>query len=1131
MPKRKRDKEEIEEDQPQKRSRNANTPPPPPIAPYVPSDDPFMLIGLEEKNYLDTLNIYMLRGSIVNSTPEAVPINSENIRKALISILDYLTFHSLIDLDKGGILFKLRWTDENQHDHYFAVKEVQWNNNETGTVFNTDYIIESIIHNYEDGPLTRLKSIEGYTFQEFTGFEVDIIRRGEGKVEWSQSRTREWIAVPGDDVADMDFQMEMDEDTGFCQTDRGKYFYKNGYVLHSAKSKNGQCFFACIEQWFQTEKKKFYSKKWKSEIKNEFPDMDINGFECSEENLEKVAKYYNINIEVYKWNFANELFLFRSTRLNGTQYTDPVKILLDDAHYVRYIRKAYREKNGEGEKCPKCNKFFKKEHECRYAKCGACGRFIIKKNMDNHECNINNSNFMAKMEAVKYGKERLFSNVQYLDELDVDKHTIIFDLETHTDPAGKHLVYACGWYHDKTYQSSYGYNCLEKFMHFLKFLPKAQYTVIGYNNAHYDNNFIVSYRIKHKLKTKIVNNNGSGIITIQWTENTGAKIKFIDLLKFYLTGSLKNNCKAFNLPIQKGDFPYDFLNEHKDISYEGPTPEAKYWKELPDNFTIVDKWNLKKECLAYLKLDVMCTYELYKKFATTMFETYHVDMRNFLTLSNMSFEVWSSFVAPNTNLNTSGEWKFDPNVLPRPDVENCEPINIPNAGLFEMIYAATYGGRTFPWKRFYEHPDYEKIMRGEMTYEQIVEFIIQLDVVSQYPAAMERFEYPVGKHRIATEEEIKALNQIKVEKSMLGKLPMGIFKVNFEPNRKLVTPVLPRKEVKTDSYGRKTANGLTWDLTNGEGTYTSIDLEMALESGYKIEFLEGVIWEKKGYVFKNFINLAFAMKVKGEQTGNEALRLIAKIFMNSLYGKMLQKPILDELLVVTNKNEADKFISTKTLTDVVWFKDLEGCAIFKGVNPEYETAIRKPAQFGAFILSYSRRIIYDYMDVLDPLRLTDQIGSLKNAPFYTDTDSLHWLTNTQEMERIKHILSPDKLGYMWNDDKKTLGKVIRAIYLGPKCYLLTYIGKDNKIVTKMKSAGVPYSMLTAEMYEKVLFDHEEQKPKFKEGFKKTLASNWNENDPFQVISYYFKRQFLKSLWEGRFFLDDEFQSSLPYGYE
>jgi hypothetical protein len=116
------------------------------------------------------------------------------------------------------------------------------------------------------------------------------------------------------------------------------------------------------------------------------------------------------------------------------------------------------------------------------------------------------------------------------------------------------------------------------------------------------------------------------------------------------------------------------------------------------------------------------------------------------------------------------------------------------------------------------------------------------------------------------------------------------------PNKALVSAVLPRRDGK----------GLHWDLCNIErGVYNSVDLKRAVEHGYKIvKIHEAVCWTKADNLFKDYIEKVFKMKQEAKKDTPQYT--IAKLLMNSLYGKMLQTPVTEKNCIVTTLNEVQK---------------------------------------------------------------------------------------------------------------------------------------------------------------------------------------------------------------------------------
>lgn len=72
-----------------------------------------------------------------------------------------------------------------------------------------------------------------------------------------------------------------------------------------------------------------------------------------------------------------------------------------------------------------------------------------------------------------------------------------------------------------------------------------------------------------------------------------------------------------------------------------------------------------------------------------------------------------------------------------------------------------------------------------------------------------------------------------------------------------------------------------------EGHYTSMELRRAIADGAAVSILEGVLFTAEP-VLAPFIADLYRMKAEAERSGNGALRHVAKILMNSFYGKFGQ---------------------------------------------------------------------------------------------------------------------------------------------------------------------------------------------------------------------------------------------------
>ena len=92
---------------------------------------------------------------------------------------------------------------------------------------------------------------------------------------------------------------------------------------------------------------------------------------------------------------------------------------------------------------------------------------------------------------------------------------------------------------------------------------------------------------------------------------------FVDSYRL-LPNSLNDLGKAWGCKVQKGTFPYKFVNKDN-LNYIGPTPMAYYEGEKP---VYSDNWNMEQETITYLNADIMVLYQVLEIF-NDVFYTHH----------------------------------------------------------------------------------------------------------------------------------------------------------------------------------------------------------------------------------------------------------------------------------------------------------------------------------------------------------------------------------------------------------------------------------------------------------------------------------------------------------------------------
>ena len=205
-------------------------------------------------------------------------------------------------------------------------------------------------------------------------------------------------------------------------------------------------------------------------------------------------------------------------------------------------------------------------------------------------------------------------------------------------------------------------------------------------------------------------------------------------------------------------------------------------------------------------------------------------------------------------------------------------------------------------------------------------------------------------------------------------------------------------------------------------TLTSVDYELfftqydvsdiTYHDGYKFKRLKGI--------FTNYINYWTNEKIEAKKNNNTALYRIAKLMLNSLYGKFGLNPR------VRSKYP---------------YLDEEGKVKYKLYPEEIRDSIYCPV--ASFITAYSR---YDIITTSQAIRDYTLKTYGEDYLIYNDTDSIHMIRISDE--ELSKIIKMDDylLGYY-----KRESEAVRGIYIRQKCYM--EISPDGKINTTV--AGLP----------------------------------------------------------------------------
>ena len=210
-------------------------------------------------------------------------------------------------------------------------------------------------------------------------------------------------------------------------------------------------------------------------------------------------------------------------------------------------------------------------------------------------------------------------------------------------------------------------------------------------------------------------------------------------------------------------------------------------------------------------------------------------------------------------------------------------------------------------------------------------------------------------------------------------------------------------------------------------TLTSVDLELFFENYdvWDITFHSGWKFRAMNGLFTDYINKWTEKKIEAKKDGNSALYRIAKLMLNSTYGKF-----------GLNGNSRKKYP----------YLAPDGSVKYEMGELEQRKTIYIP--IATFITSYARAYI---------IRSSQKIREYSMAKYgydafiYADTDSLHCLLSADDVNELKKTMDIDdyKLG-AW----KLESTFIRGKYLRQKCYIEQ--GEDEQI--NVTVAGMPKRM-------------------------------------------------------------------------
>jgi len=441
---------------------------------------------------------------------------------------------------------------------------------------------------------------------------------------------------------------------------------------------------------------------------------------------------------------------------------------------------------------------------------------------------------------------------------------LTFDIET-IKVIGKLEPYLICAYNGQDYISSYGKDQKTLFKSFIdqllsKIKPGITY-IYAHNLSGFDGIFIMKHLLEYGKIEPLLFNGKLITIKVLINGNKKSENKTIIFKDSYLLLplSLRKLCTAFKVEAPKTFFPFLLTN----IYYSGVFPKFEYWTGISfskfENLVSEYKnkmWSFEQEAIKYCKLDCQCLHVVLTKFNELIFNEFNININKPLTLPSLAMRIYKTHYMPENSLYQ---------MLGRPEWNIRESYT----GGAVDVYIPHNRITTF--------------------LEKVIIFFKKLyyyDVNSLYPFVMANNNMPIGKP-IAFDGDIRNNDPNAY----------GFFLCKITSPEYLAHPILQRR-IKTPN-GLRTIAGLgSW-----EGWIYSEEMDNAIKYGYQFEIIKGYEF-KKGNLFKDYVLKMYELRLHYPK--GDAMNLIAKLLMNSLYGKFGMKLQSTELAIYNCSTESGK---------------------------------------------------------------------------------------------------------------------------------------------------------------------------------------------------------------------------------
>jgi len=562
---------------------------------------------------------------------------------------------------------------------------------------------------------------------------------------------------------------------------------------------------------------------------------------------------------------------------------------------------------------------------------------------------------------------------------------VTYDLETIYDDKYIGLLkpYSISWTYQHHGYFYMGDDCLERFINFLtERSSDTIFCLLGYNSSRFDNIFLIPVLIKLDLLSSVFYQKNS-VLNLKW----GGRHTVHDICRFTST-SLEVACNEFRTKFKKVEkFTHAIVQSHfnrygnvntffhdkycPQITYEqqqcAPVYRVRYRTEQYGGTEYVAPEEVKKcielncECktfrdlVTYNLFDVFSCEELYLSIEKVLRENQAIE-GNLFDYKTIGSIIYRSFIK-----NIRGKV-----TLPDMDIDR-----------YRRVRSGLIAGRT----QCYKGVSYDLTRKNKYR---------MLDVKSLYPYVMLYRYYPCG-------EMINIDFSRCKKRNLIGFYNCRVNQANLNKN------VIPLRLPK---------HPLDWNYKGDIITFiNTVDIACLIDAGAEVEILKKEDGSDDGFAFSEVVrgDVLFSCQLKWKrikeeedvkkakgQPFNVVLRNMAKTFLNSLSGKVIENIHIDTTKLVRNKGDMEQVLK-ETTTPIKIENMISSTAALVSYTRSEEKEFNhqnRPIYLGTLIYAYARDHMYRNI-----LANYDVI--------YQDTDSA--LISFEEYERFKQE-QPEMLG-------------------------------------------------------------------------------------------------------------------------